>query len=406
MKRGYTWLAVAAVAALGLAGCSAPSDTGTSGSHQIEWWAPNWDESDANQLIAEYQKDHPDVKVKLVVTTWDTMANQIKVALDSGQTPDVITELISRIPVYAAADQLADVSGWFDDAMPKDDFIPSAVDAVSRDGGIYAVPFRWDAGSMIYNKDLFEKAGITEPPTTWSELEADAKKLKASGVSAYGWPFGNDNNTAVRWLNAYYTFGGTIAEGGKLDEKASLQALEQLSWGFSDEIVTPSSLEADNTQLQNLLMNGQIAFYFEGAYAIDPIKKAGINVGTAMWPGVDGPAKVSADGFALMVPKKSGDSAEVRDFVQFISSPDAQALMTDTFPARISATQNKKFSDPLFQPFLEQQTKDAFPSPSFQGWQEMIPVVFQAVQSVALGSKTPEQANADIVAQAKTSLSK
>jgi len=404
MKRRLTWLAVGVVASLGLAGCS--TGTEAPSENQIEWWAPNWDEEDAKALIEEYTADHPDVDIKLVVTTWDTMANQIKVALDSGQTPDVITELISRIPVYAAADQLADLSSWYDDAMPLDDFTPSAIDAVSRDGATYAVPFRWDAGSMIYNKDLFEKAGITEPPSTWSELEDAAEKLKASGVYAYGWPLGNDNNASVRWLNAYYTFGGTIEEGGSIDEDASLKALEQIAWGFPDEIVTPSSLEADNTLLQNLLINGQIAFYFEGAYAIAPIQEAGINVGTAMWPGVDGPAMVSADGFGLMVPTKSGESEAVRDFVQFISTPEAQALMTDTFPARISAADNERFADPLLKPFLEQQTVAAYPAPSFQGWQEMIPVVFAAVQSVALGSKTPEQANQDIIAQAETALSK
>lgn len=413
MNKHSALVALSLTVVLGLAACAAPATPETTGSPapgervEIEWWAPNWDETEANEMVKEFTADHPNVDVKLVITTWDSMANQIKVALDSGDTPDVITELISRVPLYAEKDQLRDISSWYTGDMAMDDFTKSAVDAVSVGSAVYGVPFRWDAGSMVYNKDLFDKAGITSVPTTWSELQAAAKTIHdKTGVSAYGWPFGNDRNTVIRWLNAYYTMGGTLEKGGKLDAAASQSALEMLAEGFKEGYVTPSSLEADNTQLQNLLINGQIAFYFEGAYAIDPIKEGGINVGTAMWPGPNGPAMVSADGFALMVPSGATEAPELQQFVDYLSTPDNQSRMTDTFPARISAASNEKFSDPLLQPFLEQQTKYAFPVPSFAGYEELIPTIFAAVQSVALGNATPADANATIVSHAETALGK
>ncbi|MCA0253622.1 MAG: extracellular solute-binding protein [Actinobacteria bacterium] len=412
MNRQRALVAFSLVAALGLTACAAGENPQTTGSPsaggqvEIEWWAPNWDEAEANEMVKEFTDDHPNVTVKLVITTWDSMANQIKVALDSGDTPDVITELISRVPLYAEQDQLRDVSSWYTGDMAMDDFTKSAVDAVSVDGTVYGVPFRWDAGSMVYNKDLFEKAGV-EVPKTWSELQAVSKTIHdKTGVYAYGWPLGNDRNTQVRWLNGYYTMGGTLERGGTLNAEASQASLELIEQGFKEGYVTPSSLEADNTQLQNLLINGQIAFYFEGAYAIAPIKEGGINVGTAMWPGPDGPAMVSADGFALMVPAGATEAPELQQFVSYLSTPDNQSRMTDTFPARISAASNEKFSDPLLQPFLEQQTDYAFPVPSFAGYEEMIPTIFAAAQSVALGDSTPADANATIVSHAETALGK
>lgn len=412
MKGTGAATALLLVAALGLTACAAgesPQSTGSPAAGEkveIEWWAPNWDETEANEMVKEFTADHPNVEVKLVITTWDTMANQIKVALDSGDTPDVITELISRVPLYAQKDQLRDLSSWYTGEMAQDDFTKSAVDAVSVDGKVYGVPFRWDAGAMIYNKDLFEEAGV-EAPKTWGELQTVAKTIHdKTGVYAYGWPLGNDRNTQVRWLNGYYTMGGTLEPGGTLDAAASEASLELIQQGTKDGYVTPSSLEADNTQLQNLLINKQIAFYFEGAYAIDPIKKGGIDVGTAMWPGPDGPAMVSADGFALMVPSGATQAPELQQFVDYLSTPDNQSRMTDTFPARISAATNEKFSDPLLKPFLEQQTDHAFAVPSFAGYEEMIPTIFAAAQSVALGNATPAEANATIVSHAETALGK
>src|SRR5690606_36733176 len=148
-------------------------------------------------------------------------------------------------------------------------FYEAAVSTASFDDKVYGVPFRWDAGSMVYNADLFAEAGIEEPPATWAELKDAAKALQDIGVYAYGWPFGEPNNARVRWLNEYYTQGGEFTEeedgSVSIDAEASEAALEVLAEGFDEGYVTPSSLEASNTDLQNLLINEQIAFYFEGA---------------------------------------------------------------------------------------------------------------------------------------------
>lgn len=395
--------------ALTLAACSAPedddggSDGGASGS--VEWWVPNWDEEAANELLEEFNEEHPDIEVETVITTWDTMANQIRVALDSGTVPDVITELTSRIQVYARADQLTDVSDWYDDEMPLDDFYEAAIETASLDGSIYGVPFRWDAGSMIYNIDLFDEAGLDGPPETWAETQDAAQALSEIGVYGYGWPYGNDNNARVRWLNEYYTQGGEFTETDdgaiEIDADASLRALEVLSWGFEEGFVSPSSLEASNTDLQNLFINEQIGFYFEGAYAIEPIREAGINVGTAMWPGTDGPGTVSADGFSLMVPEAAENLEAAQVLVQFLARPESQARMTETFPARESAAEDERFSEPLFEPFLQQHSEFALNRPSFAGWEELTPTIFAALQSVALGDMTPEEANATIIDHAE-----
>ena len=397
-------LATAAALMLGMTACAPGADGGDSGSSTVTWWVPNWNEKVADTMIAKFKKERPDITVEKVITTWDTMGGKIKVALDSGTGPDLIDELTSRISRYSSKDQLLDITDWFDSSMPVDDFYQSAIAASSWNDKIYAVPYRWDAGAMVYNKDIFAEAGITTPPTTTAELEAAAKAIKTTGINAFGWPLGNDNNAAVRWLNEYYTQSGDFKVGSDgavtIDAAASQRALQNLGEGFSDGYATPSSFESDNTGLQNLLINKQIAFYYDGAYAVDPIKKAGINIGTAMWPGPDGPATVSADGFSFMVPKKAKNIDAVKALTQFLAQPENQVELTLTFPGRLSASENEKFASPLLAPFLEQQTDYAKSMPTFLGWDSLVPTIYSAVQSVGLGDKSAKEANSAIVEQA------
>ena len=410
------YVTAVSVAALALAACGGGGSSGDAGALSggdgagtVTWWVPNWDEDAANKLVSDFQKQEPNTKVQIVITTWETMANKIKVALQAGQTPDVVTELTSRIPSYASKNQLLDVSGWYGGSMPKDDFNSSALAATTVDAKTYAVPFRWDAGSMVYNKELFAKAGITAAPTTEAELAVDSQKLKAVGITAYGWPYGNAANTQVRWLNEYFSQGGDFHEQGNgsvtLDADASNKALAFLAQGFDEGYVSKSSFESDNTALQKLFINKQVAMYFGGAYDVAPLQKAGINVGTAAWPGPNGPGTVSADGFSFMVPKDSKNQAGARKLVEFLASANNEAYLTATFPARLSAAKDKKFSEPLFQPFIEQQNAHGKPVPPYAGWPAMADTIYSAVQSVALGKLSPEEATRRIVADAANQLS-
>ena len=60
-----------------------------------------------------------------------------------------------------------------------------------------------------YNKTLFRKAGIATPPTTWTQLAADAAKLKALGVIPLGW-----KDSSAHILPAFMSNGGTMLKGG------------------------------------------------------------------------------------------------------------------------------------------------------------------------------------------------
>jgi raffinose/stachyose/melibiose transport system substrate-binding protein len=100
--------------------------------------------------------------------------------VNSGQTPDVFTspmgaslEAYSEYGIDWAGDPVLDL---FREEVLRDCF---------KDGKIYALPWIGEVYSLIYNKKVFQTAGITELPTTLNDLEAVCKKLEAAGVTPF-----------------------------------------------------------------------------------------------------------------------------------------------------------------------------------------------------------------------------
>ena len=76
-------------------------------------------------------------------------------------------------------DRLEDLS----DQPWVNDLVDMAKEPMTKDGKVYGMPMNLEGWGYIYNKDLFEQAGITELPKTYAQLEDAAKKLEAAGIT-------------------------------------------------------------------------------------------------------------------------------------------------------------------------------------------------------------------------------
>ena len=401
-------LAITAV----LAGCgsSASSTAGSTGTPggTVTWWSPNWDTPVAKQLVTDFEQKNPGITVNIVETTSATIANKISVALNSGTTPDVITELASRTQQYIAKGQLTDLSSLYGSTMPQSDFLPGTLTDVSKGSTPYAVPYRWDNVSLIYNKDLFAAAGITAAPTNLAELEADAKTLTKGDTTGIGWPMGNNDNTVLRFFGlaaSAPTDAATNVNGvAHLTEASTTQALDIMSGSIKDGWASKSSLEVDSTGLRQLFENKQVAMYLGGVYDLIELQAKGMNVGTALMPGFSGPSLTAANGWVFIVPKAAKNVTAAEKFIQYLAAPDVMAKLTLTFPARISAGSDPKFHTALAAPFYDQLSKYAVLAPYDPSWGVLEPTLFAQIQSVALG-KTASADAAKTIQDAATAAS-
>lgn len=389
-------VAIAAIIGFSLLGGGANRD------QTVTWWVPNWDLDSARELVDQFEEEFPDYTVELVETTADTMANRISVALDSGEAPDVITELGSRTRTYIEKGQLSELSGLFDEAMPQDDFISGALEAVSDDdGNVYAVPYRWDAIAMLYNVDMLEEVGV-EPPATWAEFEEVAETLTAD-TDAYGvaWPMnGNPHDLVLRTIGFAISDGATVNNGlPELPRDALANALEIVGGSVAEGWASPSSLEVDNTGVRELFINEQIAMYIGGVFDVVQIEEAGLSVRTLITPGPDGPGTQLADGWVYVIPEEAQNKEGAEELVKFLGRSENMDFLTMTYPGRLSAGENPRFHDELRAPHYAQVSEYSVPPTNDPRWISMLPYVYSEIQSVALGSTTAEESADNIIAE-------
>lgn len=145
------------------------------------------------QMIQEYEELNPGVKIELeTVGGGADYGAALKAKFNSGDKPDIFNNGgFTDLDLWL--EHLEDLS----DQPWVENLVDVAKEPMTKDGKLYGQPLNLEGYGYIYNKDLFEQAGISELPKTLEELEAAAKKLQDAGitpfVNGYGewWVLGN-----------------------------------------------------------------------------------------------------------------------------------------------------------------------------------------------------------------------
>jgi multiple sugar transport system substrate-binding protein len=193
-RKVATALAASASLALLTTACTGQSSSGASDDASKDttinfWhaWSAPGEIAGVKALVAGFEKTHPNIHVNIVANMTDDKINQ---ALRSGgdKAPDVISSFTTNnVGKFCSSGALVDLNPFFKKAKidPATTFPKTMNEYTQFDGNRCTVPLLGDAYGLYYNKNAFEKAGISSPPKTWSEFEADAKKLTVSKGDSY-----------------------------------------------------------------------------------------------------------------------------------------------------------------------------------------------------------------------------
>jgi multiple sugar transport system substrate-binding protein len=184
-----------------------------------------------------------------------------------------------NIPQFAANGYIIPLDSYI---SPEDkaDFFPVALDAVSYDGSIYALPYVVHGLSLFYNKAMFEAAGITQPPQTIDEVVADARILTDAENGIYGLAVeGKQHEEPVGHLIDWIVrFGG----GGLLDKDGNLvfgdqATIDTFQWlhdlVFVEKVVPPECVSWICSETGVALQQGTIAMCLNWPYLYAESKK-------------------------------------------------------------------------------------------------------------------------------------
>ncbi|MFD4787196.1 extracellular solute-binding protein [Streptomyces sp. NPDC058459] len=182
--------AVAAATALGLtagaiAGCSGAKDQTSSKPSSITVWLQPEASQTWPQMLAAANKAFKakyGVDVKVETQTWTDHLTKLDTALAGSTPPDVVELGNTEMARYMAAGAFADLTAHKQQFPNSAHWVRSLTDSATYEGKLYGVPYYGGSRAVIYNKDLFAKAGITTLPKTIDELIADGRKLAAANA--------------------------------------------------------------------------------------------------------------------------------------------------------------------------------------------------------------------------------
>ena len=217
-------------------GGATQSATGSATSGKIVWSASPIAGSGATDtrtvLINAFEKKYPNIHVTLTSAPTNTDTNRATLATEisgGSATPDVFMGDVIW-PAQFGAHQLAVP---LSDYLPKsywDQFASGLVQGASYKGKVYGSPLFEDQGFMYYRKDLLSKAGL-QPPTTWEQLESEAKTLVSKGLVKYGfvWQGASYEGLTCNFMEYLTSAGGTATNSdytkASLDSPAAVKAV-------------------------------------------------------------------------------------------------------------------------------------------------------------------------------------
>jgi sorbitol/mannitol transport system substrate-binding protein len=152
---------------------------------------------DAIELVPEFEKTHPNIRVRFVTLSENQARAKITASVATGGNEfDVVMISNYETPQWAQNGWLTDLQPMADATPGYDpgDFLPKVRDSLSYQGHLYSVPFYGESSFLAYRKDLFAKAGLTMPEhPTWTQVRDFAAKLNdpkagVSGICLRGLP--------------------------------------------------------------------------------------------------------------------------------------------------------------------------------------------------------------------------
>jgi raffinose/stachyose/melibiose transport system substrate-binding protein len=421
-RRSLLGLTTATAAGIALAGCGSDGDESGSGK-KIRWWhIANADPMMTTwaQMARQFEATHPGVKFEITPLENEAFKTKLTTVVQAGDPPDIFHTwgggvLFQQADAGMVKDLSADVGAW------RDTLIPNALDAYTADGKTYASAVDTGMVGFWYNKELFERAGVTAPPATWAEYLEAVRKLKAAGTTPialggkekwpghYYWAYlamrvaGLD---ALRQAAVDKSFDSPdfIAAGARLAELVALQPFQTgyLAAGYS---------AADGQAA--VIGNGKAAMELMGHWA--PVvqrdnsagkKGLGDKLGFFPFPAVDGGKGKITDVFGGGGGFAVGKDAppEAVEFLKFIAQPENARIQAKTAGV-LSVV--KAAEDAVTDPNLKAVSATLARSTGFQLYldQAYAPAVGQqlndSVAELLAGKTSPEQVVQAITTAAK-----
>jgi raffinose/stachyose/melibiose transport system substrate-binding protein len=422
-----TLVILAIAASFAMAGCQrsaekAGSDNSGSGKTVVRFfhrWPQEPRFSYFNQVVAEFEKQNPDIKIEMDSVLNDAYKEKIRVLVSSDDIPDVFVSwsdsfaynLVQSGRIKVLNDMLTR------DRAFNDSFIQSQVAPFTFDGNIYGLPLTIDGKAFFYNKAILANAGITRIPATYQELISVLDTLKRAG-----WETPLMEGLADAWAISHYqgTIFQRIVPKEVLERDFNEKTGEFTHAGYKrglevfQQLVTymgPNATSIDHNTVRNLFIAEKLPVIYLQLAECGYIQadNPGLDYGIFNFPAIEGGAgdpsymTGAPEGFMMAANSRVPEAAErfykflytmenMEKFVRDIKSPVGvigAVNANNSYPKLMEAVEliNNTRAYPWFDNAVNIKIADAF---------------MRGSQSVATGGKTIDQVLAEVRTAAQT----
>ena len=243
-------------------------------------------------MVAQFNASHPKIHVTAqFYGNSDYALQKVTTAIAGGKPPDIAYLYGSWAANIAQSPKTLALNDYIkaDKSFNWNDFWPSERQVATVNGKIVGIPALVDNLALVYNKKLFQQAGIPFPTAswTWQDLRSAAQKLTDAGKKQFGWAYVNDasEDTVWRFEALLWQAGGEIlSSDGKhaaFDSPAGVQALTLLQqMAVQDHSVY---LDSGNDLYATLFNSGNIGMLYTGPWDLSQFPK--VNYGVQILPG-------------------------------------------------------------------------------------------------------------------------
>lgn len=355
-RRSSSAVALASVGVLLLAGCGQGSDSESSSKPDsgvtLTMWARHTEGDLPKQLADAYNKSHKN-QVKVTIIPNDGFQQKVGAAAGSKGLPDLLSADVVYSPNYVKQGLFQDITTRVKALPFVDSLTPAHSEAASKDGKIFGIPLIVDSSLLIYNKDLFKKAGLDPeaPPKNFDDIYRDAKAVRALGGKTYGFYFaGNCPGCNAYTMFPYAAAAGTPPlqdDGAKasIDNDAFKATFELYNKMYDEDIVPPAAKGDDGSTWATAFNAGQIGIIPIGSFDFAALADVPFDWGVAGLPSPDG-AKTSTfvGGDVAGITRSAKNVDQAWDFLSWTLGREAQVEViakSGNLPSRVDLAGNK-----------------------------------------------------------------
>ncbi|MDR1392727.1 MAG: ABC transporter substrate-binding protein [Bifidobacteriaceae bacterium] len=239
-------------------------------------------------LVAEFNASQDEVEVEFLPTPGDVIDQKIMQSIAGGDAPDIVSVDSMDLAKYVEAGAVQAIDDYYSDpANETAALTTAAVGGGSYDAVHYGAPISFFTAMLLWNKGLFEAAGLDAPPTTWEEFDQMAPKLtvdeNGDGVpEQYAIALGAKETLAMYQPLLWNAGGGLVSLDGKTATLTDPGTIDAITF-WADQVVNKKVSPAGMTgaDADALFLSGKAAMEMIGPWAAPAAVDAGIDLGVA-----------------------------------------------------------------------------------------------------------------------------